>query len=199
MSRPALAAALLACLLAGLLAAVQKGAVSSAAIAGLLATAGLAGLMAAIAVEDARAMIVPNRLAAATFAAGLAVVLAEALLERFAVAPALLQAALATVLCGGLFWAMREGFYRLRGYDGLGLGDVKLAAAVGPWLGFERFLIGVLLAAITALTFVALWTAVKGPWPRDQRLPFATTLAPAFWLVWYLLAPGLLGGTGLGG
>ncbi len=38
---------------------------------------------------------------------------------------------IAVAVCGGVFLAVRELFFRLRGIDGLGLGDVKLAAAGG--------------------------------------------------------------------
>ncbi|MDQ3560170.1 MAG: prepilin peptidase, partial [Pseudomonadota bacterium] len=81
---------------------------------------------------------------------------------------------------------LREAFFRLRGVDGLGLGDVKLAAAGGIWLGWELFATAIMLAAIGALAFVATRTILEGPWPRTRRIPFALYLAPGIWVSWFL-------------
>lgn len=92
--------------------------------------------------------------------------------------------------CGAALWAVREGFYRLRGHDGLGFGDVKLAAALGILVGVYGFALA-LLAASAAGIAVAL---MRGPDRRSEKLPFGALLAPAALLVWGLSldAPGLL-------
>ena len=144
----------------------------------------LAGIMAGIAAEDLRRFRVPD---VANLAAGAAGLLAAGLSGRSAgdATAALGGAALSALLCGGALFLVREAFFRLRGVDGLGLGDVKLAAAGGIWLGAELFATAVMIAAFGALAFVAIRTAVEGPWPPTRRIPFALYLAPAIWLSWY--------------
>ena len=175
---PVVAAA--AGLLGGLAAAGLGGALQIAA------SAALAGAMAAIAVEDHRRFRVPDpwNLFAAT--AGLLAVWHAARIAHSDALAALAWAALSAALCGGALLLVREAFLRLRGVDGLGLGDVKLAATGGLWLGWQAFPYAVMLAAASALAYVALSRSREGAWPRERRIPFALHLAPAIWLVWYI-------------
>jgi len=75
-------------------------------------------------------------------------------------------------------WLLREGYRKLRGVEGLGFGDVKLAAMLGAWLGWQgvmlTFLIGSFLGAIIGLTLVIAKRA-------DGRtaLPYGVFLSPA--------------------
>ena len=75
-------------------------------------------------------------------------------------------------------------YSRLRGRDGLGLGDAKLFAASGAWLGLEG-LPAVLLvacgAAIVALLVDGL--AIAGL-SATTRIPFGPFLAFGTWIVW---------------
>jgi len=70
-------------------------------------------------------------------------------------------------------------YRRLRGRDGLGLGDAKLLAAAGAWVGWRDLPSVVLLGAVTALCW-----AVATRRDLGQPLPFGPFLAVAFWLVW---------------
>lgn len=45
----------------------------------------------------------------------------------------------AAVATYAALWLLAEAHYRLRGYEGLGLGDVKLAAAGALWVGPGAF------------------------------------------------------------
>ena len=47
---------------------------------------------------------------------------------------------LGAVAGSGLLWLVAEGYFRLRGREGMGLGDVKMMAAVGAFLGLKRTL-----------------------------------------------------------
>jgi leader peptidase (prepilin peptidase)/N-methyltransferase len=147
---------------------------------GLLA-AGLALIAIAIAVIDARYFIIPNELSAAALA--LAVVYAGVTgsepLE--AVGFALLRA----ILLALLFYGLREGYRRLRGRDGIGLGDVKLAGVAGAWLGLMAIPIAIEIAALSAIAVFALRHYVAGrSLDTALKFPFGLFLAPSIWLGW---------------
>lgn len=88
-------------------------------------------------------------------------------------------------LCGGALLAIREGFYRLKGFDGLGFGDVKLAAAGGILVGTEGFAHALLAASALGLVLVFVLSLRRRMPPLD-RLPFGALLAPACGIVWAL-------------
>lgn len=99
-------------------------------------------------------------------------------------------------LTGGVLWLLREGFYRLRGHDGLGLGDVKLAAAAGCLIGASGFALALLAASVAGL----LYALARGV-GRTERIAFGVALAPAIGLVWGLIAfaPDRIAALGLAG
>jgi leader peptidase (prepilin peptidase)/N-methyltransferase len=148
---------------------------------GLLGAA-LALLMGAIAVADLRHFIIPNTATAPAFMLGLAhaVVLdPPSLIEPLAFA-ALRGATLAL-----LFLALREAYWRLRGREGIGLGDVKLAGVAGVWLDWLTIPLAVEAAAVLALAAYALARITRGqPLSGTMRLPFGLFLAPAIWAGW---------------
>ncbi len=49
---------------------------------------------------------------------------------------------------GGVLWAVGEGYFRLRGRQGMGLGDVKMMAFIGAFIGWHLALMTLALAAI---------------------------------------------------
>ena len=146
--------------------------------------AGLALLMAAIAVIDARHFIIPNELNAAA--------LALALINAAALAPAALAESLAEALLRGaaaflLFFALRVAYRRLRGREGMGLGDVKLAFVAGVWLGWTLIPLAIEIAAGVALLAYLTWRALaKRPLEPAVLLPFGLFFAPAIWLAWFI-------------
>lgn len=142
--------------------------------------------MAVIAVEDFRSLRVPDPLSLAAAVAGFITVWMEAKTANSDPFAAMRDAALQALLCGGALFLVREVFFRLRGIDGLGLGDVKLAATAGIWLGGEVFAYAVTLSAVSALAFAAIWVLGRGAWPPGKQIPFALFLAPAIWVCWCL-------------
>lgn len=87
----------------------------------------------------------------------------------------------AAIAGGGLL--MVHGVYRaIRGRDGLGLGDVKLGAALGAWLSPVLLPPLLLLAAGLGLLLVVVATVGRGRAPR--AVPFGACLAVAGWLLW---------------
>ena len=72
-----------------------------------------------------------------------------------------------------------------RGKDGLGLGDAKLFAASGAWVGVDG-LAPILLAASLAMLVLIGAANMLGGGPRSgTRIPFGPGLAAAAWLVWH--------------
>jgi len=164
-----------------LVAAVGASLVAAPGLEGLLG-AFLAALMLAIATIDSRRYIIPNELTAAALALGL--------LRAGAVGPeagltGVIWATLrAVAICLPLL-ALMEGYRRWRGRDGLGLGDVKLAAVAGAWLGLVTIFAVIELAALSAIGAYAVnayWR--RRPMKATAFLPFGLFLAPAIWLGW---------------
>lgn len=82
------------------------------------------------------------------------------------------------------FRAFREGWFRITGRTGLGLGDCKLAAAIGAWAGAAGLLQVAILASGAAFT-VHGFLAVIGKGSTDRYLALGPWLAGAavFWLL----------------
>ncbi len=150
--------------------------------------AGLALLMLAIATIDARSLIIPNGLNLAAFLLGLA---AAALGPSPEVWPgAALGVGLAMIraaVLGLAFLALRALYWRLRGREGIGLGDVKLAAVAGAWLDWPLMPVAVEIAALAALAVYALgrWAGQR-PFDAAETLPFGLFFAPAIWICWLI-------------
>lgn len=85
------------------------------------------------------------------------------------------------VVAGGTLLAVRWSYARLRRREGLGLGDVKLAAAIGTWLGPWPLPTVLLLAGGLGILHALAAGAGRDP---SIRIPFGPSLAGAFWLVW---------------
>lgn len=79
-------------------------------------------------------------------------------------------------------------YERVRKRAGLGLGDAKLFAAAGAWLGLEHLAAMLLAASLTALAFVAVKALWTGTFDPAMRLAFGPFLAGGFWLVWLAIA-----------
>jgi leader peptidase (prepilin peptidase) / N-methyltransferase len=164
----------------------------SIAIASLVAAPGRAGLlggalgllMLAVAVADARAFIIPDKLTIAAFALALINAANESLAsmpENVAVA------AWRGLVLALAFFALREIYLRLRHRHGIGLGDVKLAAVAGAWLDWTLIPVAIEIAALTALIFyVASRLVLRRPLCAAAKLPFGLFFAPAIWLCWLL-------------
>ncbi|WP_159289042.1 prepilin peptidase [Methylosinus sporium] len=102
---------------------------------------------------------------------------------------ALIIAGTSAALCvAGAFELVRRIFARLRGIDGLGLGDVKLAAAIGAWLPLEFAPLCIILAAGAALVAVGLARLRGVRVDAETRLPFGAYLCPALWLAYFVSA-----------
>lgn len=92
------------------------------------------------------------------------------------------DALLGAIGASGLLWLVAEGYFRARGREGMGLGDVKMMAMAGAFLGLQRalltILIGSLLGSLIGMAVIAI-----GKKDRDFELPFGTFLGAAAMLV----------------
>ena len=149
----------------------------------------LGALMLAIAASDFQRYLIPNELTAA--AAALALLRAGTLGPEAGWEAVLWAAASALAVALPLV-ALMAGYRWWRGRDGLGLGDIKLAATAGAWLGLVTLFAVVELATLSALGAYFLTGAIrKRPLKATAFLPFGLFLAPAIWLGW--LAEALVG------
>lgn len=140
------------------------------------------GLLAVlIARIDLEHFIIPDLAVLAMLIVGLALAYSEA--GTGGVADAALRAG-----AGGALLYLLRSFYRWRtGIEGLGLGDVKLAAAAGPWLMWSTFAFAFSVAAFAALLTVGMHSLLARSRPQwRQEVPFGAFLAPAVWLAFLL-------------
>ena len=77
---------------------------------------------------------------------------------------------------GGVLFALAETYYRLRGREGLGMGDVKMLAMIGAFLGWPHMLLALMLASFSG-SAVGLAVIVSRRGGMQAALPFGTFLA----------------------
>ena len=136
----------------------------------MLALAVLATLAAAVAIIDIRSMIIPDPINLALFVTGLAACLALKITDPAA-------ALVAAVLALGCLLGLRAGFRAMRGYDGLGLGDIKFIAAAVCWTGAEGLPVALLTSSVAALAYVSGRRAWDADFDVRRRVPFGPFLA----------------------
>jgi leader peptidase (prepilin peptidase)/N-methyltransferase len=153
----------------------------------LLGYALLSCLLAALATLDAEHLWLPDWLTFPGIALGLAFTVAQSLLNGMHhntwlsdLWTRILEAALAA----GVVLFIRLAYWLVRRREGMGLGDAKLMALLGAWLGLEgaleSFVLAVLLATAAALLWLILLTARRRTKEWAQLpLPLGTFLCLA--------------------
>jgi leader peptidase (prepilin peptidase)/N-methyltransferase len=88
----------------------------------------------------------------------------------------------------GLLWLVSEVYFRLRGREGMGLGDVKMMLMGGAFLGLKRTLLTIFAGSIlgSLLGVTVILARRKG---SDYELPFGTFLGMAALLVVFFGTP----------
>lgn len=154
-------------------------------LAGLLG--GLLGLvMLAIAAIDSRYLIIPDELVLA----GLILGLIDAAVAPQQAESGFWLAVLRAIVLAALFLAFCWAYRRIRGREGIGLGDVKLAAVAGLWLTWFGAAVAIDIAALAALAAVLVSVLRGRTVTRTTRVPFGLFFAPAIWLAWLIEAVG---------
>jgi leader peptidase (prepilin peptidase) / N-methyltransferase len=77
---------------------------------------------------------------------------------------------------GGLLWAVREAYFRFRGVEGMGFGDVKMMAMVGAFLGTPLTLLTIMTGSVLGSAIGILMMRFAGK-EREYELPFGTFLS----------------------
>jgi leader peptidase (prepilin peptidase)/N-methyltransferase len=104
-----------------------------------------------------------------------------------------LAQALARALVAATFFLIVRTIYRaIRKVEGLGMGDVKLAAAGAVWLSWPQMPIALLIGAAAGVLIAAAHAARSRTFALQIALPLGAFLAPAIWLVWFAGLAGLL-------
>lgn len=138
----------------------------------IISTVVLAAVLARLAWVDLRTFRLPDIYTLPLIGAGLVLALVT---DRISVG-----ASVAGALTGfGLFWAIGHFYFSRHGQEGLGLGDAKLFAASGSWLGVWLLPYVLLVASLGGLAF-ALMTR-RNP---ERKVAFGPWLAFAFMTVW---------------
>lgn len=109
-------------------------------------------------------------------------------------APGLRDACLGLLLGGGVLFALGETYFRLRGIEGMGFGDVKMLAMVGAFLGWKLVIVTFVISSLVGGLFAVVLLLSRRT-TLTSALPFGTFLAAgafiaSLWgeslLNWYL-------------
>jgi leader peptidase (prepilin peptidase)/N-methyltransferase len=92
------------------------------------------------------------------------------------VGPGWLSSLVGIVAGGGSLWAVAEIYYRVRHEEGLGMGDVKMLAMIGAFLGWRLVLLTLVLGSLSG-TIVGLGILLLKRESMKYALPFGTFLA----------------------
>jgi leader peptidase (prepilin peptidase) / N-methyltransferase len=148
-----------------------------------LASTVLGALMIAGAEVDARTYLLPD---AVTWSATALGILAASALNPFEPWLSAGAAVARGTWTAAALALLRWGYAQIRGREGLGFGDVKLAAAVGAWLPLEVIPLCFGLAAGAALVAVLLARLRSEAISGSTKIPFGAFLCPALWLIFYV-------------
>jgi len=90
--------------------------------------------------------------------------------------PGWMDALIGAVAGAGVLYAIAEAYYRWRGVEGLGMGDVKMLAMIGAFLGWKLMLVTLVLASFAG-SILGLVLIGAGRGSMKLALPFGTFLA----------------------
>src|SRR5690606_30098599 len=90
--------------------------------------------------------------------------------------PGIVSALVGAALGGGLLWATGALYERVRGVEGMGMGDVKMLAMIGAFLGWQLTILTLVLASFAGGLFGMALIALRAD-ARTTAVPFGTFLA----------------------
>ena len=119
-------------------------------------------------VIDLRHRILPNAITLPGIVVGLAL--------SVMLPPGWLASLIGLLAGGGILFAIGEAYYRVRHVEGLGMGDVKMLAMIGAFLGWKLMLVTLVLASFAG-SLVGIGVMLTGRGGMTFALPFGTFLA----------------------
>ena len=137
--------------------------------------------MVALVLIDYRHRILPDAITLTGAAAGLALAWPRETIT-------FLDALAGMLLGGGLLFLVAEVYFRVRKREGMGLGDVKMMAMVGSFLGWKAVLLTVFLGSLAGSLVGLLLMVLQGR-TLKTTLPFGTFLGAAAAASVFLGAP----------
>jgi len=146
----------------------------------------LTALLLALAMTDAETFRLPNPL---TYG-GVVIALGLSLVAP----PGVVDAVLGALLGAGILLAIRWAWLRATGTDAMGLGDVKMLAMIGAFLGWPQVFVVLLLSTVAGAA-VGIAVTLTGRGSMRTKLPFGVFLSMAAFvasligeplLAWYL-------------
>jgi len=139
-----------------------------------------------LAIIDARTLILPDCLTLPLIALGVCYAAWINAVPGASASDRALEAiySLAAAAGGFLLMALVAKIFRsIRGIEGLGLGDAKLLAAAGAWLGLAALPTVILLAAAGALLITVISRRLSQSQDPLKPVPFGPYLAGGTWIV----------------
>jgi leader peptidase (prepilin peptidase) / N-methyltransferase len=100
----------------------------------------------------------------------------------------LMDALLGAAVGGGLLWLVSEAYFKLRGREGMGLGDVKMMLMAGAFLGAKRTLLTIMAGSILG-SIIGIAVILARRKEADYELPFGTFLGAGALLVVFFGTP----------
>ncbi|MDO8527342.1 MAG: prepilin peptidase [Deltaproteobacteria bacterium] len=100
---------------------------------------------------------------------------------------ALIESGLGILAGGGFLFLIAWGYEKIKKREGLGGGDIKLAAMLGAFFGWQAVLMILLMASILGSIIGLLVISIKKDW--DYALPFGPFLAISAYLQLFLGQP----------
>jgi leader peptidase (prepilin peptidase) / N-methyltransferase len=94
----------------------------------------------------------------------------------------LADALIGAAVGSSLLWLVSELYFRVRGREGMGLGDVKMMLLVGAFLGVKRTLLTILVGSLLGSVLGMLFILVRRK-NSEYELPFGSFLGVAAVLV----------------
>lgn len=98
------------------------------------------------------------------------------------------DAVIGAAVGGGMLWLVGEGYFRLRGREGMGFGDVKMMLMAGAFLGLRRTILTILAGSLLGAFLGALFILLSRK-KSTYELPFGTFLGAAALLVVFFGTP----------
>jgi leader peptidase (prepilin peptidase)/N-methyltransferase len=94
-----------------------------------------------------------------------------------------LEAAFAGIFCAAALWAVGAFYARVRHREGLGLGDVKMVATIGSFLGLQGVLMTLIIGSTLGAVVGLLYVLITRKDAATYELPLGTFLGIAGLLV----------------